>query len=198
MVNKNTEEFLAICNIKHVKGASLTPRHQGLGERGHQGVMANHLILMNAVCHAFPQEWPVLLPALEFLYDTAPQGVHGLSARDMSCGYALASAVDKTLAPFLVPLGLPESDVAARMFTNFRELYSVFSRATQEQAYRSQLKENHTRYDRTFEPGETVFRRQPRGSRLPKHLFSESSTGPYRVAQQHKPSSIVLLSLIHI
>ena len=48
------EEFLAICNVEHVMGAALTPRHQGLGERGHQVMMAQHTVLMHAVCHAFP------------------------------------------------------------------------------------------------------------------------------------------------
>ena len=32
MVSKINEEFLAICNARHVLGAALTPRHQGLGE----------------------------------------------------------------------------------------------------------------------------------------------------------------------
>ena len=30
MVSKINEEFLSICNAKHVLGAALTPRHQGL------------------------------------------------------------------------------------------------------------------------------------------------------------------------
>eukprot|EP00969_Alexandrium_andersonii_P230701 10188405-Alexandrium_andersonii.AAC.1 len=72
---------------------------------------------MHEVRKAFPQEWPAMLPALEYLYDTAPQGVRGLSAFDMSTGYALASSVDARLAPFMVPQGLPETDVAARLFS---------------------------------------------------------------------------------
>ena len=67
MVNRVNEEFMALCNIRHVLGASLTPRHQGMGERGHQVVMINHGILMHTVCSAFPQEWPALLPAVEYL-----------------------------------------------------------------------------------------------------------------------------------
>ena len=38
MTSKINEEFLSICNIKHVKGASLTPRHQGLGEREREDI----------------------------------------------------------------------------------------------------------------------------------------------------------------
>ena len=107
IVNRTNAEFMAICGIKHVTGASLTPRPQGMRERGHQTMMKNHLILMNKVCEAFPQEWPSLLPALEYLYATAPQGPHGLSAHDIECGHALAASVDKQLAPFTVPKGLP-------------------------------------------------------------------------------------------
>ena len=46
-------------------GAAFTPRHQGMGERGHALMAIHHNILMNAVCQAFPQEWPALLPAVE-------------------------------------------------------------------------------------------------------------------------------------
>eukprot|EP00969_Alexandrium_andersonii_P223797 9883947-Alexandrium_andersonii.AAC.1 len=72
---------------------------------------------MNEVRKAFPQEWPAMLPVLEYLHDTAPQGAHGLSAFDLSMGYALASSVDARLSPLMVPHGLPETDVAARLFS---------------------------------------------------------------------------------
>eukprot|EP00969_Alexandrium_andersonii_P238855 10543539-Alexandrium_andersonii.AAC.1 len=75
------------------------------------------------MCKAFPQKWPAMLPVLEYVYDTAPQGAHGLSAFDMSTGNALASSVDARLTPFMVPQGLPETEVAARLFSRFRELY---------------------------------------------------------------------------
>ena len=60
MTSKINEEFLSICNVKHIKGAALTPRHQGLCERNHQVMIANQLVLMQAVCGAYPQEWPAL------------------------------------------------------------------------------------------------------------------------------------------
>ena len=101
--------------------------------------MAQHLVLMHAVCHAFPQEWPALIPAVEYLYHTAPQGAHGLSAHDMSCGYSIATPVDARLEPFMVPTGLPETDVAVRLFMNFRELYDLFQRVKTEEAMRSQM-----------------------------------------------------------
>ena len=133
-----------------------------------------------------------MLPAVEYLYDTAPQGASGLSAHDISCGWSITSAVDRLLVPFRVPPGLPETDAAAKLFTSFRELYGVFTRASREQGFRDELRRNQHRYDRTFEVGDTVFRRVPRGARLPKHIFPEPSTGPYAVVEQRTPSSIVL------
>ena len=98
----------------------------------------------------------------------------------MSCGYAIASPADRLMAPFLVPKGLPETDVAAKLFENFKVLYGLFTRAAQATALKSQQAVNRARYARTFAPGETVFRRLPGPGRLPKHLFPEPSTGPYR------------------
>ena len=88
--------------------------------------MSNHLVLMNAVCKAFPQEWAALIPALEYVLETAPRPPFGLSAFDLSCGYALASATDKHLAPFEVPKLLPETEIAKELFSRFRELYGLF------------------------------------------------------------------------
>ena len=123
MTSAVNREFLAICSAKHLTGSAFTPRHQGPGEREHQTVMSNHLVLMNAVCKAFPQEWAALIPALEYLLETAPRPPFGLSAFDLSCGYVLASATDKRLAPFEVPKLLPETEVAKESFSRFRELY---------------------------------------------------------------------------
>ena len=192
MTSAVNSEFLAILNVKHLMGAALTPRHQGLGERGHQVMLAQHSVLMHAVCHAFPQEWPALVPAVEYLYHTAPQGAHGLSAYDMSCGFAIATPQEPRLAPFLVPTGLPETDVAVKLFSNFREVYGMFHRVKAEESLRNQMRVNSSRHERTFAPGETVFRRLPVGARLPKHLFPEPSSGPYEVVSQPTASSVVL------
>ena len=185
-------EFHAILSIKQTMGAALTPRHQGPGERAHQVVMEQHMMLMHAICLAFPQEWPSLMPAVEYLYWTTPQGSHGLSAHDMLCGSSIATPNDNRLAPFLVPSGLPQTDVAARLFSNFRELYTLFMRVKTEETLRSQLRVNLGRHERTFFPGETVFRRLPMGARLPKHLLPEPSSGPYEVVSQPTSSSLIL------
>ena len=74
MINR---EFLALCRAKQVFGAALTPRHQGMVERGHQELLTDHLLLIHAVCKAYPQEWASLVEPLEYLCDTEPQGELG-------------------------------------------------------------------------------------------------------------------------
>ena len=63
-------EFATLCNAKQFLGAAFTPRHQGPGERKHQVVMQQWLILIHRVCRAFPQEWDTLAPVVENLMDT--------------------------------------------------------------------------------------------------------------------------------
>ena len=58
------EEFLALCGAKHGLGTAFTPRHQGMVEQEHQIVMTSHLLLLNEVCRAYPQEWAAMIPAL--------------------------------------------------------------------------------------------------------------------------------------
>ena len=193
MTNRISEEFLAICNAKHVLGAALTPRHQGLCERNHQVVMNNQLILMQAVTCAHPQEWPSLIPDVEYVQHTAPQGAYGFSAHDMSSAYSIVSESDACLVPFLVPQGLPDSDAVAKLFSNFKSIYGTFTRVNREEASIAALRTvNQNRTVRCFEPGETVFRRMPKGSRLPKHMFPPPNRGPYVVVEQPDNFGLVL------
>ena len=122
MTSRVNQEFLALCGATQIKGAAFMPRHQGLVEQSHQTVMTKHLLLLNEVCRAFPQEWAALVPALEYLCETAPREPHGLSAFDLTQGYALASDMDRRLVPFSIPAEMPETDVACKLFRNFREL----------------------------------------------------------------------------
>ena len=103
MTSAVNEEFLALLSIKDVKGAAFTPRHQGPGERAHQTIMNNNLILMNEICRAFPQEWASLVPALVYLCETVPREPHGLSAFDLSEAYGLLIDPNRRLAPFQLP-----------------------------------------------------------------------------------------------
>ena len=162
MANKITEEFLALCGTKHIMGAALTPRHQGLSERSHQVMMTDMFVLMEAICTIFPQEWPALISAVEYLLHTCPQGPHGISANDLGCAYGIASDSDRQLAPFMLPAGLPETHAVASMFSRFRHLYGMITRQNRENALNIQQRINATRIDRTFEEGETVFRKLPR------------------------------------
>ena len=55
MASRVNEEFLSICNVKHLLGAALIPRCQGLRERNHQVLIANQFVLTHSVCCAHPQ-----------------------------------------------------------------------------------------------------------------------------------------------
>ncbi len=162
MVNDVQDEFRAILMAKHIEGAALTPRHQGLNERGHQEVLTNHIILMSQVCRAYPQEWCSLVDSLEYLYDTEPQGDFGLSAHDMATGYALVGEVDQRLAPFMIPTGTAQTELAARVFDRFRGLYGIYSRSVRHKAKQAEYVVNCRRNLKVFDVGERSAGRSPR------------------------------------
>ena len=175
MTSAVNKEFLALCACKHLMGSAFTPRHQGPGERAHQTLLIQHLLLMNAVCKAFPQEWPSLVPALGYLIDTAPRPPYGLSAWDLANGHALASNTDNQLAPFTVPTPAADTEVAKAVFAQFRKLYGMVSRQTGHEALMLQKQVNKKRVHRAFEKGEVVFRRMPSFARPGKRLMAEPS-----------------------
>ena len=142
MTSAVMEEFLMLCNTKQFLGAAFTPRHQGINERGHQKMLQDHRILMDAVCNAQPQEWSSLVSAVQYLYYVSAQNVLGLSARDMSVGYSIAQDTHKALLPFKVPKGMAGTDICVRLFDNFRNLYSLFMRVTQEEKLKDQARIN--------------------------------------------------------
>ena len=87
---------------------------------------------MKAVTDAHPLEWPSLLPVVEYVQHVAPQGPHGFSAFDLSCAHSIFTGTDQKLAPFRVPVGLPESDAVAKMFTEFRRIFRTITRVNRE------------------------------------------------------------------
>ncbi len=85
------------------------------------------LILIHQICEAFPQEWDELAPVVEYLMDTEI-GECGFSAHELQTGYSLVQEPDVTLAPFMVPNGLPQTDICARLFCNFRTMAGILHR----------------------------------------------------------------------
>lgn len=77
------------------------------------------------------------------------------------------------------------------MFSNFREVLGVFTRAAQETAFRAQMAENRQLADRTYGAGEVVFRRLPRPARMPKHMLPPPCTGPYHVVSHPTRTSLI-------
>ena len=185
-------EMLSVLGIRHVKGQAFTPRHQGPGERAHQRVTSDHLVLMNELCACYPQEWPVLVPVLEYLCETAPREPHGLSALDLTQGYALLVNREQQESLFHVPDTLPETEVARKMFREFRDAHGIFSRHTADDAQRKMEELNKNRAERVFAKGEIVFRRLAAYARPNRHLLGDKCSGPFVVVSQGNLQSVVL------
>eukprot|EP00973_Karenia_brevis_P063968 8890067-Karenia_brevis.AAC.1 len=90
----------------------------------------------------------------------------------------------------MVPRGVAETDIVARLFSNFRELAGIFNRAKEAALARQEEQVNRTRHMRKLIPGEVVFRRMPPKARAPKHLLGVPSMGPYVVVRQNTFSSV--------
>ena len=86
--------------------------------------------------------------------------------------------------PFLIPRVTAQTDIAARLFSNFRELAGILNRHKEQVLAKQKESSNQHRHVRQLIPGETVFRRMPAKARPPKHLLGEPSAGPYVVADQ--------------
>eukprot|EP00973_Karenia_brevis_P007486 1013108-Karenia_brevis.AAC.1 len=112
-------------------------------------------------------------------------GECGFSAHELQTGYSLLQEPDVTLAPFMVPRGMAETDIVARLFSNFRELAGIFNRAKEAALAKQEEQINRTRHMRQLMPGEVVFRRMPPKARPPKHLLGVPSMGPYVVVRQN-------------
>ena len=126
MTSKVSTEFAAICGTTRIFGAAYTPRHQGPVEASHLTMSTYLLILLNEVCKGYPQEWAAMVPALEYLMGTQPRGPHGLSAFDLTQGYALVSDVSRQLNPFRVLTGQAETEVAQKLFDGLGSYMAYF------------------------------------------------------------------------
>ena len=96
------------------------------------------------------------------------------------------------MAPFELPWGLPETDIAQKLFERFRELHGVFARSTADEMLKKQEELNRKRTVRVFEKGEVVFRKLPSFARPAKHLLGDRCTGPFVVVDQRSLQSAVL------
>ena len=119
----------------------------------------------------------VLAPVVEYLMDTEI-GECGFSAHELQTGYSLLQEPDVTLAPFMVPRGTAQTDIAARLFSNFRELAAILNRHKESVFAKREVQVNQTRHLRQLIPGEMVFRRMPPKARPAKHLLGEPSAAP--------------------
>ena len=135
-------------------------------------------LLMHSVCRAYPQEWPRLLCAVEYLLAITPQGDCGVAARDLETGWSLATGLERALIPFSVPARVTDAQLATEVFARFRELKGVFDRwkATADGKVSSLV--NSRRLLRRIDLGEKVFRRKPPAAAPPKSRFQPRAEGP--------------------
>ena len=75
----------------------------------------------------FLQEWDILAPVDAILMDIEI-GETGFSAHELQTGLSLLQEPEATLAPFLVPRGTAQTNIAVRLFSNFRELSGILNR----------------------------------------------------------------------
>ena len=119
-------------------------------------------------------------------------GESGFSAHELQTGDSLLQEPDVTLAPFMVPRGTAQTDIVARLFSNFRELSGVLHRHKELALSKSLEQVNQTRHLRQLIPGEMGCRRMPSKARPAKHLLGEPSSGPYVVMSQNTFNSAKL------
>ena len=91
-----------------------------------------------------------------------------------------------------MPSGTAQTDLAARVFDRFRDLYGVFSRSVRHRAQQVEDVVNKRRNLKVFDVGEIVYRKKPAFARPPKQLMIDPVTGPYTVAGQRTTSSVML------
>ena len=129
--------------------------------------MVQWLILLHEIVKTFPRNWDVLAPVVEYVIDTEI-GENGFSAHELQTGYSLLQEPDSVLAPFMIPRGVPETDIVSRLFSNFRRLAGILHRQKSDELAKKIDQVNRTRHLRNLEKGETVFRRMPVKARGPK------------------------------
>ena len=111
-------------------------------------------------------------------------GECGFSAHELQTGYSLLQEPDATLAPFMVPRGLPQTDLVAKLFSNFREMAGIFNRHKEKLLTQQVEGANRNRHLRQLSKGEIVFRKLPPKARQQKHWLGVPSQGPYEVVRQ--------------
>ena len=132
-VNWVMAEVLRLSSICHVRGASYTPRVQGIIESSHRSLGAGLCILLHEFLSRYPTRWVSLLPALQYHARQKPlfgkytpfQIVHGWSG---------VSPLESSLFPTGEVLVSPELEETwlSEMVSDLRDIHSWFSALTAE------------------------------------------------------------------
>jgi hypothetical protein len=192
MANAIMQELAGALEVRRSFGSAWTPRHQGAAEVAHKEALVSMALLMHEVCRTYPQEWPRLLPAFEYLLAITPQGGSGIAARDIETGWSLATGLERALVPFSVPENVCDEDVAKDVFRRFREIKGAFDRWKSGADAKVSALLNSRRIVRRVEIGEEVFRRRHLAAAPPKSRFQPRAEGPYVVLAQPSHFHVVL------
>jgi len=132
-VNWVMAEVLRLSSVCHVRGASYTPRVQGIIESSHRSLGAGLCILLHEFLSRFPSRWVTLLPALQYHARQKPlfgkftpfQIVHGWSG---------VSPLETSLFPAGEVVVSPELEETwlSEMVSDLRQLHSWFTELTSE------------------------------------------------------------------
>jgi len=132
-VNWILAEVLRLSSICHVRGASYTPRIQGIIESQHKSLGAGLCILVCEFLNKFPSQWPSLLPALQ--YHSRVKPLFGkTSAHEMVHGWTGVSPLEASLLPTgdVSPGPEFEGGWLADLVDNLKDLHAWFTAVSNE------------------------------------------------------------------
>jgi len=161
-VNWIMAEILRISSVCHVRGASYTPRVQGIIESSHRSLGAGLCILLHEFLSRFPRRWASLLPALQYHARQKPlfgkftpfQIVHGWSG---------VAPLEASLFPTGECVVSPELDETwlSEMVSDLRDVHSWFTELTAEQQVASAERHDERIVPVVFHVGEYVVVTKP-------------------------------------
>ena len=147
---------------RRILGHAFRPTSQAPVERVHQETQRLLGITVHWVFKAFPGEWGELLPVVEFLLYNTPQRNTGLTPRDLDKSWSLSTSLERELLPFETARDEPISEMAQRMFGDFRKLQRLVKDMVGKEAKRAQELANRHRPEKLLRTGDRVLWRDPK------------------------------------
>ena len=156
VANAAMDEIRNLMGSRRILGHAFRPTSQAPVERAHQETQRLLGITVHGVFKAFPGEWGELLPVVEFLLYNTPQRNTGLTLRDLDKAWSLSTSLERELMPFTTAPDEPISDMAQRLFGDFRKLQRLVKDMVGKEAKRAQELANRHRPDKLIQSGDRV------------------------------------------